>query len=138
MCPQTEFSSEFTCAFQPPASLQLLVEEFGGHPPTRPALYDAVYDAVHASVLRGGALQGALFWRYYAAGQEAPRDEGGGAGTFAVTETDPTWFLVVRFAADMDAVGGGGLGSCHDAGPVAPEPTTCQSGCVVVVAVETQ
>lgn len=105
------------------------MEEFGGHPHDRPELYSTVYTAVHASVLQGGPLQGALFWRYYADGQEAPLDEGGGAGISAVTKDDPTWLLVMRFAADMEAAGGKRLETCDDAGPVASEPTQCPAGC---------
>lgn len=104
------------------------MEEFGGHPEDRPALYDTVYNAVHKSVLHAGPLQGALFWRYYALGQKAPRDEGGGAGHSAVTMSDPAWFLVMRFAADMAAAGGVREAGCEDAGPLALALKKCPAG----------
>lgn len=108
------------------------MEEFGATAETRPALYDAVFRAVHDSVLRGGALQGALFWRYYAAGQQAPLDEGGGPGMFAVTMRDPTWLQIVRFGGDMAAAGGARLGGCVHAGPVARMNQPCPPGCVMI------
>lgn len=89
---------------------QLLLEEFGSFPgPQRAALYRTVFDAVRTSVAAHGSLQGALFWKLYVDGQEAPLDEGGGVGVFAVKPGDAVWDLVVGFASDMQVAAGGGV-----------------------------
>jgi mannan endo-1,4-beta-mannosidase len=85
----------------------LLVEEFGAwgvgsHMEQRTQWYKLVYDILAEDAIQGGPTMGALFWQWFAQGQKAPREEGGGdGGLFGVFETDQTWNEIVKFTRLM-------------------------------------
>lgn len=88
----------------------LLVEEFGAwgvgaYMEQRTQWYKLVYDILAEDARQGGPTMGALFWQWFAQGQKAPREEGGGdGGLFGVFETDETWGEVEKFTKIMHAL----------------------------------
>ncbi|KAL4519468.1 hypothetical protein Ndes2526A_g01925 [Nannochloris sp. 'desiccata'] len=111
----------------------LLVEEFGAwgvgaYMEQRTQWYKLVYDILAEDARQGGPTMGALFWQWFAQGQKAPREEGGGdGGLFGVFETDETWGEVEKFTKVMHELnnnnnstsdslpGGGNTASCSAA-----------------------
>jgi len=85
----------------------LLVEEFGAwgvgaYMEQRTQWYKLVYDILSEDARQGGPTMGALFWQWFAQGQKAPREEGGGdGGLFGVFETDETWVEIEKFTKIM-------------------------------------
>lgn len=85
----------------------LLVEEFGAwgagkYKEERTRWYDLVYDILSEDAKSGGPTAGALFWQWFAAGQRAPGEEGGGdGGLFGVFDHDDTWASITNFTSTM-------------------------------------
>jgi mannan endo-1,4-beta-mannosidase len=85
----------------------LLVEEFGAwgvgsYLEQRTQWYKLVYDILAEDARQGGPTMGALFWQWFAQGQKAPREEGGGdGGLFGLFDSDETWSEVEKFTQIM-------------------------------------
>lgn len=61
----------------------------------------------------GGPSGGALFFQYYAPGQQAPSEEGGGiTGVFGVVEADNTFPIIDAFTASMAQLTGKSVSQC--------------------------
>jgi len=85
----------------------LLVEEFGAwgvqqYLEQRDGWYKLIYDILEEDSNAFGPTQGALFWTWFAHGQRAPAEEGGGpGGLFGVFDTDSTWTTIQTFTTAM-------------------------------------
>jgi len=75
----------------------LLAEEFGkeGGPSTKDPYFSAMFGLVEASVARGGALQGSLFWQFDVDGRDASAN--------AVRQSDSTFALARDNAGRLNA-----------------------------------
>ena len=82
----------------------LLVEEFGAgkYKEERTKWYNLVYGILEEDAMSGGPTAGALFWQWFAAGQRAPAEEGGGdGGLFGVFDYEDTWSSIANFTRIM-------------------------------------
>ncbi|RMZ57555.1 hypothetical protein APUTEX25_001755 [Auxenochlorella protothecoides] len=96
----------------------MLLEEFGvyrssGADTMRDQYYKLIYDLIQKDAESGGPSGGALFFQYYAPGQQAPSEEGGGiTGVFGVVEADNTFPIIDAFTASMAQLTGKSVSQC--------------------------
>ncbi|GMH40074.1 hypothetical protein BSKO_07978 [Bryopsis sp. KO-2023] len=109
----------------------VILQEFGkivqpGGPSMdeRNRFFDIVYDEVQ-TLMKEGTLMGAMFWQWYDNGQEAPEEEGGGAGKYGIYRDDATFGKIRTFTDFVNGLSGPAAG-CTDPGPSVGGPPSCE------------